>query len=525
MKRLNFTREGLSSLILKASLGVMAMGGSALADVAAAVPPTPIPNKGDTAWMLVATAFVVMMTYPGLALFYGGLVRSKNVLSILLQTTTVFCMVAILWVLFGYSLAFTNGTGALAPYIGGWSKALLQGVNTDTLATTFSKGVYLPEYVYVIFQMTFACITPALIIGAFAERMKFSAVLIFMFIWFCFSYLPMAHMVWWWAGPDAYTLAAANMDNVKAAVGDTAAADFLAKLAAAGADKAKVAEVLSAYSDAAGALNGWLYNKGALDFAGGTVVHINAGIAGLVAAIMCGKRIGLNKEPMAPHNLVTTLIGAGLLFVGWFGFNAGSNLEANGGAALAFLNTILGTAGAALAWTAGEWITRKHASLLGAASGAVAGLVAITPACGFVGPMGAIVIGVAAGAICLSAVTLLKPMFGYDDALDVFGVHGVGGIVGALLTGVFVNPRLGGGQGGSGLTNYATADTTTTLNDYIMSAQLWSQVQAVLTVIVLSGVVSFIALTICKFTVGLRVDEQTEREGLDIAEHGERAFN
>ena len=523
MKRFTFPPGGLASLIAATGLTMMALSTSALADVAAAV--APVPNKGDTAWMLVATAFVVMMTYPGLALFYGGLVRSKNVLSILMQTTTVFCMVAILWVLFGYSLAFTNGTGAMAPYIGGWSKAFLQGVNTDSLAATFSKGVYLPEYVYIIFQMTFACITPALIIGAFAERMKFSAVLIFMFIWFCFSYLPMAHMVWWWQGPDAFTLAAANLDNIKAAVGDTAAADFLAKLAAAGADKAKVAEVLSAYGDAAGALNGWLYNKGALDFAGGTVVHINAGIAGLVAAIMCGKRLGLNKEPMAPHNLVTTLIGAGLLFVGWFGFNAGSNLEANGGAALAFLNTILGTAGAALAWSAGEWITRKHASLLGAASGAVTGLVAITPACGFVGPMGAIVVGLVAGVACLSAVTLLKPLFGYDDALDVFGVHGIGGIVGALLTGVFISPKLGGGQGGAGLTNYTTADTTTTLNDYVMSGQLWSQAQAVMTVIVLSGVVSFIALIICKYTVGLRVDEQSEREGLDIAEHGERAFN
>ncbi len=514
MTRLETMKRRFVPPLLGAGALTLLTASQALADA-------PVPNKGDTAWMLVATAFVVMMTYPGLALFYGGLVRSKNVLSILMQTTTVFCMVAILWVLFGYSVAFTNGSGALAPYVGGFSKAFLSGVDPTTLAATFSKGVYLPEYVYVIFQMTFACITPALIIGAFAERMKFSAVLIFMFIWFCFSYLPMAHMVWWWAGPDAYTLAQSNLDNIKLAVGDSAAADFLAKLAAAGADKAKIAEVLSAYSDAAGATNGWLYNKGALDFAGGTVVHINAGVAGLVAAIMCGKRIGLNREPMAPHNLVTTLIGTGLLFVGWFGFNAGSNLESNGSAALAFLNTILGTAGAALAWTAGEWITRKHASLLGAASGAVAGLVAITPACGFVGPMGAIAIGVLAGAVCLSAVTMLKPMFGYDDALDVFGVHGVGGILGALLTGIFVSPKLGG----TGVTNYVAADATTTISDYVMSTQLWSQGQAVLTAIVLSGVVSFIALTICKYTVGLRVDEQTEREGLDIAEHGERAFN
>ncbi len=517
MKRFSLTRGGLPEALLRAGVALATFSTTALADAAAA----PIPNKGDTAWMLIATALVVMMTYPGLALFYGGLVRSKNVLSILMQTTTVFCMVAILWVLFGYSVAFTNGTGALTPFVGGFSKAGLLGVDTNSIAATFSKGVYIPEYVYVIFQMTFACITPALIIGAFAERMKFSAVLIFMFLWFCFSYLPMAHMVWWWAGPDAYTLAAANIDNIKAAVGETAAADWLAKLAAAGTDKAKIAEVVSAYSDAAGAMNGWLYNKGALDFAGGTVVHINAGIAGLVAAIMCGKRIGLNREPMAPHNLVTTLIGTGLLFVGWFGFNAGSNLEANGGAALAFLNTILGTAGAALAWTAGEWVTRKHASLLGAASGAVAGLVAITPACGFVGPLGAIAVGLLAGFVCLASVTLLKPMFGYDDALDVFGVHGVGGILGALLTGIFVSPKLGG----AGVVNYAAADTTTSIADYVASAQLWSQGQAVLTAIVLSGVVSFVALTICKYTVGLRVDEQTEREGLDIAEHGERAFN
>ena len=478
-------------------------------------------NKGDTAWMLVATAFVVLMTYPGLALFYGGLVRSKNVLSVLMQATTCFCMISILWVIFGYSLAFTNGSGALAPYIGGWSKAFLSGVNPSTMAATFSKETYLPEYVYVIFQMTFACITPALIIGAFAERMKFSAVILFLAIWFCFSYLPMAHMVWWWAGPDAYTLSAANIDNVKLAVGDSAAQDFLAKLMAAGADKVKIAEVLSAYSDAVGAANGWLFNKGAIDFAGGSVVHINAGVAGLVCALMLGKRVGLNKEPMAPHNLVTTLLGTGLLFVGWFGFNAGSNLEANGYAAMAFLNTILATAGAALAWSLGEAITRKHASLLGAASGAVAGLVAITPACGFVGPMGAIAIGVLAGVVCLTAVVWLKPLFGYDDALDVFGVHGIGGILGAMLTGVFVNPALGG----AGVVNYLATDTSTSTVDYVASGQIYSQFIDVLTAIILSAVVSYIACLICKYTVGLRVDEQTEREGLDIASHGERAFN
>jgi Amt family ammonium transporter len=481
-------------------------------------------NKGDTAWMLVATALVVLMTYPGLALFYGGLVRSKNVLSVLMQVTTTFCMVAILWVLFGYSLAFTNGSGALAPFIGGWSKAFLSGVSPTTMAATFSKETYLPEYVYVIFQMTFACITPALIIGAFAERMKFSAMLLFMFIWFCFSYLPMAHMVWWWAGPDCYTLSAAAADVVKSCVGDAAATDFLAKLAAAGTDTAKVGDVLNSYNDAVNASNGWLFNKGAIDFAGGSVVHINAGVAGLVAALMLGKRVGLNKEPMAPHNLVTTLLGTGLLFFGWFGFNAGSNLEANGGAAVAFLNTILGTCAAALAWSFGEAVTRKHASLLGAASGAVAGLVAITPACGFVGPMGAIVVGALAGFVCLAAVVMLKPMFGYDDALDVFGVHGIGGMLGAMLTGIFVNPGMGAFSG-QGIVNYLATDTSTKTADFVLSGQLYSQFVDVLTAIILSGVVSFIALTICKYTVGLRVDEQSEREGLDIAEHGERAFN
>ena len=513
MERLHTLARRFMPPILGAGLGAMLMSTQAFA--AASI------NKGDTAWMLTATALVVLMTYPGLALFYGGLVRTKNVLSVLMQVTTVFCMIAILWVLYGYSLAFTNGSGALAPFIGGLSKAFLHGVDPSTMAATFSKETYLPEYVYVIFQMTFACITPALIIGAFAERMKFSAVLLFMLIWFTFSYLPMAHMVWWWAGPDCYTLSAAAADVVKSCVGDAAATDFLAKLAAAGTDAGKVSEVLSGYSDAVNATNGWLYNKGAIDFAGGSVVHINAGVAGLVCALMLGKRVGLNKEPMAPHNLVTTLLGTGLLFFGWFGFNAGSNLEANGYAALALMNTILGTAGAALAWSFGEFITRKHASLLGAASGAVAGLVAITPACGFVGPMGAIVVGLAAGFVCLFAVIWLKPLFGYDDALDVFGVHGIGGMLGALLTGIFVNPSLGG----VGITNYLATDATSKAADFVASAQFYSQVQDVLTAIILSGVVSYIACLICKYTVGLRVDEQSEREGLDISSHGERAFN
>lgn len=472
-------------------------------------------NKGDTAWMLVATALVILMTLPGLALFYGGLVRAKNVLSIFMQVFICFSMIAILWVLYGYSIAFTNGNA----FFGGLSKAFLTGVDINTMAATFSKETYLPELVYVIFQLTFAAITPALIVGAFAERMKFSAVLLFIFIWFTFAYLPMAHMVWWWAGPDAYTFSADNIEAVKAAVGEAAANDFLAKLAAAADDTAKAA-VLADYSTAVNASNGWLFNQGAIDFAGGTVVHINAGIAGLVCAIMLGKRIGHGRELMAPHSLSLTLIGASLLWVGWFGFNAGSNLEANGLTALAFLNTIIATAAAALAWSFGEWATRGHPSLLGAASGAVAGLVAVTPACGWVGPAGAIVIGAAAGFICLWAVVWLKAKFGYDDSLDVFGVHGVGGIVGALLTGIFVNPALGG----MGVTDYLATDTSVKVADYSLSGQMTAQITAVLTALIWSGLVSFVALTICKATLGLRVSEQEEREGLDIGSHGERAY-
>ena len=474
-------------------------------------------NKGDTAWMLTATALVVLMTIPGLALFYGGLVRSKNVLSVLMQVMICFCVISILWVAYGYSLAFTNGNG----FLGGFDKAFLAGVNVSTMAATFSKETYVPEFVYVIFQLTFAAITPALIVGAFAERMKFRAVLLFLVIWFTFSYLPMAHMVWWWAGPDAYTLSADNIEAVKAAVGEAAASDFLAKLAAA-TDEAAKAAVLGDYASAVNAANGYLFNKGAIDFAGGSVVHINAGVAGLVCAIMLGKRVGLGREAMAPHNLTVTLLGTGLLMFGWFGFNAGSNLEANGLTALALLNTILGAAAATLAWIFGEWLTRGHASLLGAASGAVAGLVAITPACGWVGPMAAIIIGAIAGIVCLFAVMWLKAKLGYDDALDVFGVHGIGGIIGALLTGVFVNPNL---LGGIGVTDYLATDTSTKVLEYSFAAQMNAQVTSVIVAIVLSAVVSAIALMICKATVGLRVDEQDERQGLDITSHGERAYN
>lgn len=473
-------------------------------------------NKGDTAWMLTATALVVVMTIPGLALFYGGLVRSKNVLSVLMQVSMCFCVISILWVVYGYSLAFTNGNA----FIGGFSKMFLAGVNTGTLAATFSKETYLPEYIFVIFQLTFAAITPALIVGAFAERMKFSAVLLFLVIWFTFSYLPMAHMVWWWAGPDAYTLSADNLAGVEAAVGVDAAKQFLASLAAATDDAAK-ATVLGEYGAAVAASNGYLFNLGAIDFAGGSVVHINAGVAGLVCALVLGKRIGLGKEAMAPHNLTVTLIGTGLLLFGWFGFNAGSNLEANGLTALVILNTILGAAAATLAWCFGEWVTRGHPSLLGAASGAVAGLVAITPACGWVGPMAAIIIGLLAGIVCLWAVVWMKSKFGYDDALDVFGVHGVGGILGALLTGIFVNPDL---LGGAGVTDYLATDMSAKVAPYVFGTQFYAQFMSVVVAVGLSAIVSFLALMICKATVGLRVDDQQEREGLDIGSHGERAY-
>ncbi len=474
-------------------------------------------NKGDTTWVIVATTMVVLMTVPGLALYYGGLVRSKNILSVLMQVLVVFCLLAILWVVYGYSLAFTNGNA----FIGSLDKAFLDGVSISSMAATFSKETYIPEMAYVIFQLTFAAITPALIVGAFAERMKFSAVLLFMVIWFTFSYLPMAHMVWWWAGPDAYTLSPDNIEAVKAAVGEAAASDFLSKLALA-TDEAAKAAVLGDYASAVSTANGWLYNWGAIDFAGGSVVHINAGVAGLVCAIMLGKRLGHGKENMAPHNLTVVMLGTGLLMFGWFGFNAGSNLESNGLTALVVLNSILGAAAATLAWSFGEWFTRGHASLLGAASGMVAGLVAITPACGWVGPMAAIIIGAAAGFVCLFAVVWLKAKFGYDDALDVFGVHGIGGILGALLTGVFVNPALLGGQG---VVDYLATDISSKVAEYSLNTQMTAQLMSVLTAIVLSGVVSFIALMICKVTVGLRVSDQDEREGLDLTSHGERAYS
>ncbi len=454
---------------------IVVAAGSAFAEEAAAVAAAIVPpNKGDTAWMIVATLLVTLMTIPGLALFYGGLVRSKNMLSVLMQVFTVFSLCTVLWVLYGYSLAFTEGNG----FFGGFSKILLKGITVDSVAATFSKGVNIPELIYVFFQATFAAITPALILGAFAERMKFSAVLAFIVLWFTFAYLPIAHMVWYWAGPDAYTDAAAG-----ALAGDTA---------------------------------GFLFQKGAIDFAGGTVVHINAAIAGLIGAFMVGKRVGFGKESMAPHSLTMTMIGACLLWVGWFGFNAGSNLEATGAAALAFGNTMTATAAAALAWTFTEWMIKGKPSMLGGASGAVAGLVAITPACGFVGIGGALIIGLLAGVICLWGVNGLKRMLGADDALDVFGVHGVGGILGAILTGIFADPALGG----IGVYDYVANK----VGDYSIATQLTSQLWAIGTTIVWSGVVSFVAYKLVDMTIGLRVTEEEEREGLDTVSHGESAY-
>jgi ammonium transporter, Amt family len=460
-----------------AAAAAPAVAAAAPAAVAPAVAPTPVPNKGDTAWMTVSTLLVLMMIVPGLALFYGGLVRAKNMLSVLMQVMMVACVIMVLWMIYGYSLTF----GGDGKFFGGFDKLFLKGITPDSVAATFSKGVYIPELTFVAFQATFAAITCALIVGAFAERIKFSAVLLFSVLWFTFSYIPIAHMVWYWAGPDAIT----------------------------------DAKTSQAVADAAG----WLWAKGALDFAGGTVVHINAGIAGLVGSILVGKRLGYGREAMAPHSLVMTMIGASLLWVGWFGFNAGSNLEANGVTALAFINTLMATAAAVVSWTFAEWMSKGKPSMLGAASGAVAGLVAITPACGFVGPMGALVIGLLAGVVCLWGVNGLKRLIGADDSLDVFGVHGVGGILGALLTGVFAAPSLGGTGIFDYITNKVSADA------YSITGQVWVQLQAVLTTIVWSAVVSFIAYKLVDMIIGLRVAEDEEREGLDITSHGESAYH
>jgi len=454
------------------------------AAAAAEAAPVLVPNKGDTAWMMVSTILVIMMVVPGLALFYGGLVRSKNMLSVLMQVMVTFSLITVLWFIYGYSLAFTEGNA----YIGGLDRLFMKGIwdnaaGTFANAATFSKGVVIPEITFAGFQATFAGITCALIVGAFAERIKFSAVLMFMVLWFTFSYLPIAHMVWFWMGPDAYS----------------------------------AKEVVDEMNGKAGLLWQW----GALDFAGGTVVHINAAMAGLVGAFMVGKRVGYGREAMAPHSLTLTMVGASLLWVGWFGFNAGSALEANGFAALAFANTLLAAAAAVLSWCIGEALMRGKASMLGAASGAVAGLVAITPAAGNVGIGGALIIGLIAGFACLWGVNALKKMLGADDTLDVFGVHGVGGIVGALLTGVFSSPNLGGP---SAMGDWVTA-TMITSADFSIASQTLIQAKAVLVTIVWSGVVSLIAYKLVDLTIGLRVTEEEEREGLDISSHGETAYH
>lgn len=439
--------EAAASDAAPSAMAAAPAAAAAPAPAAPAAAPAPKLDSGDTAWMLTSTLLVILMTIPGLALFYGGLGRSKNMLSVLVQVFVIFSLISILWAFYGYSLAF-SGDGN---YFGGLDKIFLKGVTIET----FGALTTIPEYVFVAFQGTFAAITVALIVGAFAERARFSAVLLFAVLWFTFSYVPIAHIVWG---------------------------------------------------------GGLLGKDGALDFAGGTVVHINAGVAGLVGAYMVGKRLGYGKEAFTPHSLTLTMVGASLLWVGWFGFNAGSAGAANGTAGLAFINTVLATAAATLSWIAGEGLHKGKASMLGAASGAVAGLVAVTPAAGFVGPMGSIVLGLLAGLVCLWGVNGLKKMLGADDAFDVFGVHGVGGILGAILTGVFASQSLGGTGG-------ATPDT------FAMGAQVWIQVKSVLLTVVWSGVVAFIAFKIADLTLGLRVSEEEEREGLDITSHGETAYN
>ena len=460
---------------LAVSAPAAASATAAAAPAAGAATSAPSLSKADNAWIMVSAALVMLMSIPGLALFYGGLVRTKNMLSVLMQVFVVFSLISVLWVVYGYSLAFTEG----GSFYGVLDKLFLKGITPDSLGATFSKGVYISEFTFVAFQGAFAAITCGLIVGAFAERAKFSAILAFMVLWFIFSYIPMAHMVWYWAGPDAYVDAAA--------------------------------------AEAAGKTAGFLFQKGALDFAGGTVVHINAAVAGLVGAFMIGKRIGFGRESMAPHSLTFTMIGASLLWIGWFGFNAGSALEATGGSALAMVNTWVATACAALSWMLVEWMLKGKPSMLGAASGAVAGLVAITPAAGFVGVVGAITIGLLAGIVCLWGVNGLKRMLGADDSLDVFGVHGVGGILGAILTGVFCDPALGG----SGVYDYVA----NAVGEYDMSAQVVSQLWGVGTAIVWSGVVSLIAYKLVDVFIGLRVPEEEEREGLDITSHGESAYH
>jgi Amt family ammonium transporter len=471
---MKFPKALLAAAPLIALMALPAFGQDATApapEAAAALPATPVPDKGDTTWMLISTALVLLMTIPGLALFYGGLVRSKNALSVLMQVFTITAVVIIVWVLWGYSLAFTDG-GSLNSFVGGLSKAFLSGVDVTTVVETFSKGVVIPELVFVIFQMTFAAITPALIVGAFAERAKFSAVILFVILWVTFVYFPIAHMVWFWGGPSAPDAPA-----------------------------------------------GLIFSFGAIDFAGGTVVHINSGIAALVGALMIGKRIGYQKDLMPPHSMVLAMVGASLLWVGWFGFNAGSNLEANAYAVLAMINTFVATAAAAATWMVLESFIRGKASMLGAISGAVVGLVAVTPAAGFAGPMGSIVLGIVATCFCYFFVSVVKNALKYDDSLDVFGIHCIGGIVGAIGTGILVNPALGG----QGIVDYLSPDLAA---GYAGTAtQVWAQFKGVVVTLLWSGIGSAIIYKVVDVIIGLRVTPEVEREGLDIAQHGEAAYH
>jgi ammonium transporter, Amt family len=479
-----------------ASSAILALSAWLLVEPALAQATPPTPNKGDTAWMMTASALVLLMTIPGLALFYGGLVRTKNMLSMLMQVFYTVCVVCVIWVLYGYSLAFTEGTVANGLF-GGFGKAFLSGVTPESNVETFTQGVVIPELAFVCFQMTFAAITPALIVGGMAERMKFSAIALFIPLWVTFVYFPIAHMVWYWAGPEAIA----------------GAAKAIADAAADPAKKQAAETALAAVQSNAGLAFQW----GALDFAGGTVVHINAGIAALVGALLVGKRVGYGKEAMPPHSLTLTLIGGALLWVGWFGFNAGSALEAGGTAALAMTNTFVATAAAALAWLVVENMAKGKPSLLGAVTGAVAGLVAVTPAAGFAGPMGAIVLGIVAGVVCFIACSAIKNALGYDDALDVFGVHCIGGIIGAIGTGFLAAPFLGG----TGVFDY----TLGKVGDYDMITQVITQIKAVCLTLVWSGVGTLVLLGIVRVVTGLRPAPDQEREGLDLVDHGERAYN
>jgi Amt family ammonium transporter len=490
----------MMNTLTKIGLGLGTVGAAALlchpafaqaADAAAAAVPAAAPtipeatvDKGDTAWMLVSSLLVLMMSVPGLALFYGGLVRTKNMASVLTQVLMIVCVASLLWVTYGYSLAFTEGNA----FVGGLTKMFLKGVDANTTVATFSNGIYIPEFVYICFQMTFACITPALIVGAFAERVRFWPLMLFIVLWLTVVYFPMAHMVWYWDGPDG-----------------------IAKAAIAGE------EALAAANGHAG----WLFQMGAIDFAGGTVVHINAGIAGLMGALVIGKRTGFPREPMPPHSLTMTMIGAALLWVGWFGFNAGSNLESNGVTGVAFINTFVATAAAGFSWIVVEQLVRGKASLLGLASGVVAGLVAVTPAAGFAGAMGSVVLGLIVSPICFFFVSAVKRKLGYDDSLDVFGIHCIGGIVGAIATGILVNPALMG----QGVADYATAPGTLTVASYDMAVQVMAQVKAVVVTLLWSGLGSLILFFIIDKVIGLRPTVEVEREGLDLTEHGERAYH